>query len=99
MIVALSNQNSQPSFRVKPRHSAATPMGDCQNKNTNKKANCCGNQNWKTTKMLTKKTNKEDLGDVMMKLEGKRFMCLKFCIRAAVLTTRHEPFRNPLKVY
>ena len=37
--------------------------------------------------MLTKKANKEDLGDVMMKLEGKRPMCLEFCIRAAVSTT------------
>ena len=53
-------------------------MRNCQNKNTNKKANCGGNQNWKTTQMLTKKTDKEDLGDVMMKLEGKRPMCLEF---------------------
>ena len=80
MIVALSNQNSQHSpftvilSQALPQCSDATSMGNCQNKNTYKKANCCGNQNWKTTKMLTKKTNKEDLGDVMMKLERKRLV-------------------------
>ena len=47
MIVALNNQNSQPSFRLKPCHSAATSMRYCQSKNTNKKANRGANQNWK----------------------------------------------------
>ena len=74
-------------------------MRYCQNKNTNKKANRGGNQTWKKTQMLTKKTNKEDLGDVIMKLEGKHPMCLEFCIRAAVSTTRHESFRNASEVY
>ena len=45
------------------------------NKNTNKKANCGGSENRKTTKILT--TEKE-LGNVMMKLEGKRPMCWNF---------------------
>ena len=55
MIVARNNQRSQ-------QVSAATSTARNWNKITNKKASRSGNQNWKTTMMLTKK----ELGDVML---------------------------------
>ena len=53
---------SQPSIPVNPVQRRRSGS----NKNTNKKANCGGNQNRKTTQMLN-----NPLGDVMMKLEGR----------------------------
>ena len=88
MIVAQNNQSSQQA-------NAAKTMRNW-NKHTNKKANRGGNQNWKTSMMLTKK----ELGDVMLKLEGKRPTCWNFVSeRLSQTTTRHEPFRNPSKVH
>ena len=77
MIVAHNNRSSQkPSVVLNSsQSSAATSTRMRSNKNTNKKTNYGGNQNRKTTKVLT--TEKE-LGDVMMKLEGKRPKCWSF---------------------
>ena len=68
-------QSKQPKPLIdlnSSQSSAATSTRIRSNKNTNKKTNYGGNQNRKTTKMLT--TEKE-LGDVIMKLEGKRPKC------------------------
>ena len=66
MIVAQNNQSSQQA-------SAATSIRNW-NKNINKKASRGGNQNWKTTMMLTK----IELGDVILKLQGTRPTCWNF---------------------
>ena len=67
MIVARIYQRSQ-------QVSAATSTAGNWDKNTNEKASRGGNQNWKTTMMVTKK----ELSDVMLKLEGKRPTCWNF---------------------
>ena len=76
-LIAKNNQSNQQA-------SAATSMR-IWNKNTNMKANRGGNQNLKTTKMLTKK----ELGDVMLKLEGNRPTWWNFVSGAAVSTMNH----------
>ena len=62
-------------------------MRNCQNKNINKIANRGRNSKLENN-TDTKKKNR-DLVDVMTKLEGKRPMCLEFCVRASGCLNNH----------
>ena len=66
-------KNKQGRQSSQPSNSSAVSLMRNSNKNTDK-ANSSRIQNWKTTKMLTEK----QLGDVMMKLDGKCPTCWNF---------------------